>query len=75
MELLNSMEASGIQCRHKAQPQDNNRLKVIDLACQLAQFFRSSKQQWPLHMKHADVGGNMVVLDDMSLGFFQAFCG
>ena len=71
MELLDGVQACGVDSGHITQTQDDDRLQALGGIGHANQFFGSSEQKRPLHVKKADVMGDTMILHDVILGLLN----
>src|SRR5450631_402586 len=72
-KLLNGMKASGIECGHVTQTENNNRIELVQISRCFYQSFGCSEQEWAVDAEDSCVRGNFLVLEDVGRVSPQVF--
>jgi hypothetical protein len=75
VELLEGVEAGGVEGGHVAQAEDDDVAEGVEVAGGFGQLFGGAEEEGAVDAEDADVGGNLFVLKDMRLAVAEIFGG
>src|SRR5260370_6231078 len=74
-ELLEGVNAGCVESGHVAKPQDDDLCKLIEVAGDVGELFGGAEEEGAVNAKDGDVGGDVLVLQDVRLAVGEVLGG
>src|SRR5579871_1249852 len=72
-ELLQCVDAGCVKRSHIPKAQDHNISKWPQISGRFCKLLRCREKKWSVNTENGDIGGNVLVLENMRLPIFQIF--